>query len=134
MCAVELSGQRFSCRTVSAWGAGKVTVKPIEMDDPHVHMRACTVGEIKNSVAYFFGMSLKELDQRSRTQAVAVPRQIAIYLTRQITNASLSEIGREFGGMHYTTVRYSIGKVEQQRKTKEAVELAIRIILENMRC
>lgn len=105
-----------------------------EMIDAHVRLRACTVSEIKSTVAYFFGMSVQELDMRSSRQAVVVPRQIAMYLVRQITNATLAEIGRGFGGLHYTTVTYSVGKVEQQRKTKEGVELAIRIILESLKC
>jgi chromosomal replication initiator protein len=104
-----------------------------EMDDAHVQMRACTVGEIKSTVAYFFGMSVRDLHQRSMTQAVIVPRQIAMYLARQITDASLAEIGRQFGGMHHTTVKYSVGRVEDQRKTKDSVGLAIRIILESIK-
>jgi hypothetical protein len=105
-----------------------------EMSDAHVQMRACTVGEIKIAVAHFFGMSVEKLEHRNTTQAVIVPRQIAMYLARQIANASLAEIGREFGGMHYTTVAHSIGRVEKQRKKKDGVELVIRILLEGIKC
>jgi chromosomal replication initiation ATPase DnaA len=58
----------------------RMIMNPIEMNDAHVQMRACTVGEIKSTVAYFFGMSIEELHQGSTTQAVIVPRQIAMYL------------------------------------------------------
>jgi chromosomal replication initiator protein len=108
-------------------------MNPIEMGGAHVQTRAFTIGEIQSTVAYFFGMSVKELHHRSTAQVVVVPRQIAMYLAKQTTPASLAEIGRQFGKMHYTTVRHSIVRVETQRKTKGAVELAIRIILESLK-
>ena len=46
-----------------------------------------------------------------------VPRQIAMYLAKQLTEASLPEIGRQFGGKHHTTVMHSIGKIDEQRRT-----------------
>src|ERR1700733_6885558 len=100
----------------------------------HVQMRACTVGEIKSIVAYFFGMSVDELHQRSTTRAETVPRRIAMYLVKQITDASLAEIGRQFGGMHHSTVKDSLVRVEEQRQAKEGVELTIRIIIESIKC
>jgi chromosomal replication initiator protein len=100
----------------------------------HVQMRACTVGEIKSTVAYFFGMSVDELHRRSTTRAVTVPRQIAMYLVKQMTDASLAEIGRQFGGMHHSTVRHSLTRVEAQRQTKDGLELALRIIIESIKC
>jgi chromosomal replication initiator protein len=99
----------------------------------HVDMRACTFGEIKRSVAYFFGMPVEELHRRSTIRAVTIPRQIAMYLAKQITDASLAEIGRQFGGLNYTTVTHSIRRVEEQRRTKDGLALAIRIILEDIR-
>jgi chromosomal replication initiator protein len=111
----------------------RIFMNPIEIGGAHVQTRACTIGEIQSTVAYFFGMPVEELYQRSTTQAVVVPRQIAMYLAKQITDASLAEIGRQFGGMHYTTVMHSIMRVEEQRKTRDRVELAIRIILEGIK-
>jgi chromosomal replication initiator protein len=104
------------------------------MNDARVQMRACTVEEIKSTVAHFFGMSVNQLHQRNTTQALIVPRQIAMYLARQITDASFAEIGRQFGGMHHTTVMHSIVRVEERRKAKDGIELAIRIILESIKC
>jgi hypothetical protein len=124
-----------SSRVEHSWRRPDQTIigNPLEVTDVQLRMRACTVGEIKSTVAYFFGMSVKELDQRSTAQAVMVPRQIAMYLARQMTDSSLAEIGRQFGGMHYTTVMHSIMRVEEQRKTRDRVELAIRIILEGIK-
>jgi chromosomal replication initiator protein len=108
-------------------------MKPVETIGTHLQVRACVVGEIKSTVAYFFGMPVEELHRKSTARAVTVPRQIAMYLTKQITDASLAEIGRYFGGRHHTTVMHSIMRVEEQRRTKDGVELAIRIIIESIK-
>ena len=52
-------------------------------------------------MALFFGMPVEGLHQRSTARAVTVPRQIAMYLIKQMTDASLPEIGRHFGGKHH---------------------------------
>ena len=57
-----------------------------------------------------------DLKQRSNSKAIAYPRQIAMYLVKQLTSASLPEIGRQFGGKHHTTVLHSINKIESQRQ------------------
>ena len=53
---------------------------------------------------------------------IAYPRQIAMYLAKELTNASLPEIGRAFGGKHHTTVLHSINKIEQLRHTDAGFE------------
>ncbi|MGH9508715.1 MAG: helix-turn-helix domain-containing protein, partial [Terriglobales bacterium] len=51
------------------------------------------------------------------SRSVVFPRQIAMYLAKQLTEASLPEIGRQFGGKHHTTVMHSVEKIEHSRKT-----------------
>ena len=116
---------------MSGRGIGMINT---DVNGTHVQMRACTVGEIKSTVAHFFGMPVDELHQRSTIRAVTVPRQIAMYLVKQMTDASLAEIGRQFGGMHHSTVKHSLVRVEAERQTKDGVELAIRIIMESIKC
>ena len=53
---------------------------------------------------------------RTNSKAIAFPRQIAMYLVKQLTSASLPEIGRQFGGKHHTTVLHSINKIEGLRQ------------------
>lgn len=60
-----------------------------------------------------------------RRRAFVLPRQIAMYIARQLTGASLQEIGREFGGRHHTTVLHSIGRIEEMRRSDEALDCAI---------
>jgi chromosomal replication initiator protein len=64
-------------------------------------------------VAEFFGIKLTDLRAQNRTKAIAFPRQIAMYLSRQLTHASLSEVGRAFGGKDHTTVLHGVEKIQQ---------------------
>jgi chromosomal replication initiator protein len=74
--------------------------------------RVITLDQIQRKVSDFFGIKLSELKAKNRTKAVAFPRQIAMYLARQLTHASLSEIGRGFGGKDHTTVLHAVDKVQ----------------------
>ena len=62
-----------------------------------------------------------------------LPRQIAMYLAKQMTAASLQEIGREFGGKHHTTVMHSIAKIDEQRHVNKDLNRAISTLLERLR-
>ena len=62
-----------------------------------------------------------------------MPRQIAMYLCKNLTNASLPEIGRSFGGKHHSTVIHSIRKVEDMRKNKPDFNSLINTLLESFR-
>ena len=67
---------------------------------------------IQRKVSEFFGVKLSELKAKDRTKAVAFPRQIAMYLARQLTHTSLAEVGRAFGGKDHTTVLHAVGKIQ----------------------
>jgi chromosomal replication initiator protein len=69
---------------------------------------------VQKSVATYFNISLAELRAKRRNRAVVVPRQIAMYLSRQLTNRSLPEIGNAFGGKDHTTVLHSCKKIESE--------------------
>jgi len=75
-----------------------------------------TIESIQKSVAEQFGMRLPEIKAKNNSRAVVYPRQIAMYLAKHLTEASLPEIGRQFGGKHHTTVLHSVEKIEEQRK------------------
>ncbi|HTY85801.1 MAG TPA: chromosomal replication initiator protein DnaA [Silvibacterium sp.] len=84
-------------------------------------VRKITIEAIQRAVAEQFGMRVTELKQKDNSRAVVVPRQIAMYLAKQMTEASLPEIGRQFGGKHHTTVMHSIGKIDEQRRTDKSL-------------
>jgi len=75
----------------------------------------------------------RELKGNNITKAVVVPRQIAMYLANQMTEASLPEIGWLFGGKHYTTVMHSVAKVDEQRSTNAKLDSAITRLLGTIR-
>jgi chromosomal replication initiator protein len=95
-------------------------------------IRAGKIEAIQQQVARLFGLRVEELKQRSRTHAVTVPRQMAMYLAKQVTDASLAEIGTHFGGKHHTTVMHSIAKIDHDRRTDPAVDLAISMLLKTI--
>jgi chromosomal replication initiator protein len=75
-----------------------------------------TMEMIQKLVADHYNVKLAELKAKNNSKAVAVPRQIAMYLAKALTHASLPEIGKGFGGKHHSTVIHSIRKVEGLRK------------------
>src|SRR5579875_3133578 len=79
-------------------------------------VRKITIEAIQRAVAEQFGMRVGELKQKNNSRQIVVPRQIAMYLAKQMTEASLPEIGRQFGGKHHTTVMHSIAKIEEQKR------------------
>ena len=64
---------------------------------------------------------------KSNTRQIAYPRQIAMYLVKELTQASLPEIGRYFGGKHHTTVLHSVQKIEELRQRDEVLNSLIHV-------
>ena len=86
--------------------------------------RKITIDAIQKAVAEQFGLRVMEIKAKSNSRAIVFPRQIAMYLAKQMTEASLPEIGRQFGGKHHTTVMHSVDKIEEQRQSdKDLVRL-----------
>ncbi len=79
--------------------------------------RRVSIEHIQRVVCQEFGLTLSQLKAKNNSRAVAYPRQIAMYLSKELTTASLPQIGREFGGKHHTTVLHSIGKIADMRKS-----------------
>jgi chromosomal replication initiator protein len=83
----------------------------IEQDD-----KAVTIETIQRFVSDYYQLKIGDLKSRNNSKSVAMPRQIAMYLCKALTHASLPEIGRSFGGKHHSTVIHSLKKVEDMRK------------------
>jgi chromosomal replication initiator protein len=95
-------------------------------------LRKRTIRQIQDAVAHMFGLAVDELSKESGPQIVAMPRHIAMYLSKQLTDASVSEIGLHFGGRQQASVRYSIAKVQELRATDAGVNKAIETLLEKL--
>ncbi|MGM0409402.1 MAG: chromosomal replication initiator protein DnaA [Bacillota bacterium] len=76
--------------------------------------REITIDLIKKEVADYYKINVKEMESKKRTQNIVFPRQIAMYLARNMTEASLPQIGDEFGGRDHTTVIHSHNKIKEK--------------------
>jgi chromosomal replication initiator protein len=94
--------------------------------------RRVTIEEIQKRVAEHFNIRLSDMHSARRARAVARPRQVAMYLAKQLTSRSLPEIGRKFGGRDHTTVMHAVRKVDELRSLDngfaEDVELLRRML------
>jgi len=81
--------------------------------------------KIKTAVADYFSLSVKDLEGERRSQDYVVPRQIAMYLIRELTNVSLPQIGEIFGGRDHSTVLHSIEKIKKELKKDENLRACI---------
>lgn len=96
----------------------------ISEDEP----REITVDLIKQVVSKEYGIRIEDFNSRKRTRAIAYPRQIAMYLTRELTDLSLPKIGEEFGGRDHTTVMHAHDKIINDVKESEEFENKIKKI------
>jgi chromosomal replication initiator protein len=95
-------------------------------------VRKITIEAIQRTVAEHFGMKVTELKQKNNSRSVVVPRQIAMFLAKQMTEASLPEIGRQFGGKHHTTVMHSIGKIDEEKRTDKDLNRTLNKLMETL--
>src|SRR6476661_359139 len=94
--------------------------------------RKVTIEAIQKAVAEQFGLRLAEIKAKNNSRAIVYPRQIAMYLAKHLTEASLPEIGRQFGGKHHTTVLHSVDKIDESRKTDKDLNRLINKLTEQL--
>ena len=95
--------------------------------------KAVTIEIIQKFVADYYQLKVVDLKSRNNSKSVAIPRQVAMYLCKQLTHASLPEIGRSYGGKHHSTVIHSIRKIEDMRKRDGDFNSLIHNLLESFR-
>jgi chromosomal replication initiator protein len=115
-------------REISLPLAQEVLRNVLQNDD-----RAITIEIIQKFVSDYYQLKLTELKSRNNSKSVAMPRQIAMYLCKSLTNASLPEIGRSFGGKHHSTVIHSIRKIEDLRQRDGDFNSLINNFMESFR-
>ena len=118
-----------------------LTTKPLTMELATEVLRnvidhdekAVTIDQIQKFVADYYHLKLHELKSRNNAKSIAMPRQVAMYLCKSLTHASLPEIGRSFGGKHHSTVIHSIKKVEEMRKKSGDFDKQVGNLLESFK-
>ncbi|MCB9964396.1 MAG: chromosomal replication initiator protein DnaA [Rhodospirillales bacterium] len=92
------------------------------------HDRRITIDEIQKKVIQHYSLKMDDMCSARRARAVARPRQIAMYLAKQLTQRSLPEIGRKFGGRDHTTVMHAVRKIEELINMDESIAQDVEII------
>jgi chromosomal replication initiator protein len=87
---------------------------------------------IQKTVAEKFSIKMADLKAKNNAKAVAFPRQIAMYLAKALTSASLPEIGKGFGGKHHSTVIHSVRKIEAERKKDPEFDRLINSLIQGL--
>ena len=95
--------------------------------------KAITIDHIQKFVSDYYQLKLADLKSRNNSKSIAMPRQVAMYLCKNLTHASLPEIGRSFGGKHHSTVIHSIRKVEALRKEDAQFNTLLNSFMESLR-
>jgi len=92
-----------------------------------------TVDLIQRTVADYFNLSTQELKSKKRTRVVAFPRQLAMYITREVTEYSTTEIGLEFGGRDHTTVMHACQRIEARMRTDPTLEPTLQYLIRTIK-
>ncbi|MGL5347145.1 MAG: chromosomal replication initiator protein DnaA [Peptostreptococcaceae bacterium] len=92
-----------------------------------------TTNRIKEKVASVFNLKMEDFDSKKRTRSIAYPRQIAMYLSRELTDLSLPKIGEEFGGRDHTTVIHAHDKIIRDIETNEEIKSKIDKIISDLK-
>jgi chromosomal replication initiator protein len=94
--------------------------------------RPVTVEVIQEEVAKYFGIKTSEMKSKRRTRNITFPRQIAMYLSRELTDNSLSQIGAAFGGRDHTTVIHAYEKIDSEMKLDPMLKNTIEEVIERI--
>jgi len=92
--------------------------------------RAITIESIQKYIANYYHLRVADLKSKTNARLVSFPRQVAMYLCKNLTPASLPEIGRRFGGKHHSTVLHAIRKIEDMRRHQQDFDRMVNSFIE----
>jgi chromosomal replication initiator protein len=130
----ELEGaltRLFAYASLTGAGVTLATTQQVLRNLIDTQEKKVTIEAIQKRVGEEYGLRTQDLKMRSNSKAIAFPRQVAMFLVKQLTQASLPEIGRQFGGKHHTTVLHSINKIEALRKTDKDLHRTLNRLLDS---
>ncbi len=96
-----------------------------EEQDSDEYEELITAESIQKVVAKYFGVRLSEMKSKKRTKFLTLPRHVAMYLCRRLTNLPLIDIGRDFGRKDHTTVMHACNKIEEAMKSDPNFEKTV---------
>jgi len=92
-----------------------------------------TIESIKKTVAEYYNVDVRDFNAKRRTRNIALPRQVAMYLCRLLTDSSLPQIGQQFGGRDHTTVLHACSKLQAERKKNQVFEQTLQEIIKKIK-
>ena len=95
--------------------------------------RIISIDLIQKTVASHYTVRVSELKAKDNSRRVAEPRQVAMFLCKELTGSSLPQIGKEFGGKHHTTVLHSVRKIERLRHTNSRINSTLNKLTNSIR-
>ena len=131
----ELEGALIRLTAYSSLTGGEVnlqTAQEVLKNLIDSQVRKVTIESIQKAVCEQFGLRPAEIKAKNNSRVIVFPRQIAMYLSKHLTDASLPEIGRQFGGKHHTTVLHSVEKIEEVRKTDKDLNRMLNKLTESL--
>jgi len=131
----ELEGALVKLLAFSSLSGAPITMQMTQQVLKHlVHAqdRRVSIDSIQKAVAEHFVLKQSQLKEKSNTRAIAYPRQVAMYLVKELTQSSLPEIGRAFGGKHHTTVLHSIHKIEKLRQSDPDLNRSLHKLIDTL--
>jgi chromosomal replication initiator protein len=111
----------------------KEALKDIIPQDSQEYEELVTAESIQKIVAKHFGVRLSDLRSKKRTKLLTLPRHVAMYLCRRLTNLSLIDIGRDFGRKDHTTVIHACNKIEESMQNDSSFERTIGQLIEEIK-
>ncbi|MDA8082823.1 MAG: chromosomal replication initiator protein DnaA [Nitrospiraceae bacterium] len=118
----SLTGEKINVETA------RKLLRDIIADDA----RPVTIESIQKIVCEFYNISLSDIKARKRTREIAIPRQIAMYLCKQLTSSSLQDIGNNFGGKDHATVLYACRQIEERRGKDETLNRMLENLIQKI--
>ncbi len=131
----ELEGALIRLTAYSSLTGGEInlqTAQDVLKNLIDSQVRKVTIESIQKAVCEQFGLRQAEIKAKNNSRVIVFPRQIAMYLAKHLTDASLPEIGRQFGGKHHTTVLHSVDKIEEVRKTDKDLNRVLNKLTESL--
>ncbi|OHE56316.1 MAG: chromosomal replication initiation protein DnaA [Thermodesulfovibrio sp. RBG_19FT_COMBO_42_12] len=128
-CLIRLGAQA----SLTGMPIDKEMAKNVLRDTIEDEDKPLTTDHIQRIVCEHFALKLADMKAKRRTKEVALPRQVAMYLSRQLTNMSLNDIGKGFGGKDHATVIYACKQIEDKRARDEAFNRMIENLLQKIK-
>lgn len=122
----------YECTLTNVGPTMELAEKAVKRTSSDKQQKKVGVKEIKAVVADHYRIALEEIDQKKKTKDIANARQVAMYLTRTLTELSLPKIGDEFGGRDHSTVSSAIKKIEKLSRTDDSIKRDIQDIIDTL--